>query len=81
MGSIHDTLRDDEVGGIIIGGDYIAGRLYYNDRIQSSHFYADSDGDLLVAANARLDEIKSECGRAFDDIFPNKSGWELRIYD
>ena len=32
MGNIHDVFKDDETSGIIIGGEYVCGYLYYGER-------------------------------------------------
>lgn len=81
MAGIHDALKDDDVGGSIIGGDVIVGALYYDGRNQSGNIYADSQDELELLAKEKLEEIKAECGHLFKTLYPNLSAWELRIYD
>lgn len=70
----------EEVNGIIVGGEWKTGRLFYEGRPQREQFTGDTDEDLRAKADIMLRAIKDECGQAFEMIYPN-SVWELRIFN
>lgn len=79
MSSIHDVFKDDDVRGVIIGGDYISGRLFYEDRPQGGRVYADSEEELKHILRKRLEDIKLDCGDVYAAIYQKESAWSIRI--
>lgn len=79
MGSIHDVLKDDDVSGVIVGGEYFVGYLTYEGRRQGRQLYACSEGQLHDLAAQSRKEILEDCGLAAREIFPNSDAWRLRI--
>ncbi len=72
---------DDEVSGIIIGGEYgIRAALYYDGRRQGGDIFADNEEVAMAVAVERKREALKACGLAVRDIYP-LDAWELRIYD
>lgn len=68
------------VDGQIIGGFHIIGHLFYEGRPQGRDLWADDEAELRVKANEAYQQIKDECGQAFEMIYP-ADAWELRIPD
>lgn len=80
MSNIHDTIKDDDVSGIIIGGDFYHGQVFYDNRPQSQILYGYTQEELTEKLNERLNEIKDECKEAFRLIYPSKL-WEFRYFN
>ena len=80
MSNIHDVFKDDDVNGVIIGGEFFTGQLFYCGRPESRRLYGYTTEELRTMLEGRLDEIKNECKAAFDLIYPKK-GWEFRFYE
>lgn len=79
MGCIHNVLKDDDVNGVIIGGECAAGCLTYEGRRQGKQLYAGSEGDLHDMAAQYRQEILDGCGLAAREIYPDSDAWRLRI--
>lgn len=79
MGSIHDVLKDDDVRGVIVGGEYFVGCLTYEGRRQGRQLYAASEGQLHALAAQSRKKILEDCGPAARDIYPNSEAWRTRI--
>lgn len=79
MGGIHDALKDDDVNGVIIGGECIVGYLTYEGRRQGKQLYAGSEGHLHAMATQYREEIIESCGMAAREIYPDSDAWCLRI--
>lgn len=80
--SFHDTVAYTEhVDGVIVGGDCLRGDLFYHGRQQGRSFYGATAAELTDRANAFIEERRVECGEAFALIWPDRSGWSLRIRD
>jgi len=76
---IMNTWYEEEVNGYIVGKCVVTGTLRYEGRQQGNPLFSESDDQLLSDANALLADIKRQCGRAFELIYP-KDAWELRIH-
>ena len=84
INAFQRTLRsyEDEVRGVIVGGDHIIGRLHYDGRPQGQQFAGRSDAEVIEKGKSLLSEINKECGKAYQMIYPNAAtAWEIRIYD
>ena len=77
---INGLSGQEEVNGIIIGGDYISGRLFYSDRPQGPTFYGNSDKEVSTQANEHKSKLAVDYGEAFRHIYPNHD-WTIRIYE
>jgi hypothetical protein len=60
---------DVDLRGQIIGGDYLAGGLYFQGRKQGSTLYAKSESGIASMAAATLEEMQIEMGEAFSLIY------------
>ena len=69
----------DDIGGIMIGGDYWNWQLYYEGRPQSQRYPADGEKEAIEAGKVEYEKIKVECGKVFDDIY-RFDKWEIRIW-
>jgi hypothetical protein len=70
----------DDVRGVIIGGDYVSWRLYYDDRPQGGTEYADSEEEAVSAGRLLCSRLKREfCGWPCY-LYPDNSKWEVRVY-
>lgn len=78
MANIHDVIKDEEANGQIVGRFLSVGYLAYDGRMQRQKIYADSEEELRLKAEGVLASIKSDCGQAFNDIFP-KDDWRLIV--
>lgn len=79
MGNIHDVFKDDDVTGIIIGGEYLLGFLTYDGRKQGRQIYAESHAALIKLAEEQKAEILKDCGIVARDIYPKDDAWRLVI--
>jgi hypothetical protein len=70
----------DSVNGIIIGGEFFCGRLFYEDRPQGPMIYGDNDSEIRTQASQYLAKLKTDCNEAFRYIYPNNS-WTVKFYD
>ena len=70
----------DETNGTVIGDISVTGQLYYQDKPQGQSFHASNEYALLRLADARIEQFRTDCGSMFDYIYPDKSGWSMRIY-
>jgi len=67
----------DDVNGIIVGGNELHGRIFYDNRQQGNDLYADSENELKTIANDKIESLKKEyAGICYCD----GKEWELRIY-
>jgi hypothetical protein len=71
----------DQPNGIIIGGDFYTGRLYYGDRPQGGKFYADTEAELIAQARQQKHQIIRDNHMPGVNIYPDDSQWQLRIYN
>jgi hypothetical protein len=71
----------DIVRGTVIGPIEMQGQLFYEGKPQGGTFQGETDQELKREAGRRKNAIRRDCGRAFEIIFPNLGGWELRIWD
>ena len=81
MSNIHDVFKDEEVNGVIVGGEYVCGYLYYGDKqANAKQLYAENDTILKEKA----EELKTKMLEDNKDIkhwlFPDDSAWNLRIH-
>lgn len=72
-------MHTDETRGVIIGGDYHAGRLFYDGRSQGAVVTGDSETEVETALRAQYEVLKAEMGEVFALIYPGDC-WEVRIY-
>ena len=73
------TVGDEDVNGIIIGGEYESGRLFYAGRPQSQRVWENTVKKVIEKLNTRGQEIKAECGPAYKLIYPDNNAWEIRL--
>jgi chloramphenicol 3-O-phosphotransferase len=78
MGSIHDAAKEDDVSGVIVGGDYLVGILTYQGRQQGRQLYAANGGELFEKAFHLKREILADCGDAAHLIYETNE-WQLKI--
>lgn len=71
----------EEVNGIIIGGNDPVGQLFYEGRAQGPSFNGDNDPDLQAIGEYHYNKIKEDCKAVFYSIYPNKAGWEIRMFN
>lgn len=71
--------RQDNVSGVIIGGNYIAWRLFYDGRPQGGKQYTDDDATALAQASARIDELKATYAGYPCYLYPSDL-WEVRLW-
>lgn len=71
----------DDVNGIVIGGDYVAWRIAYNDVPQSQKDYAINDGDAIEAGKALVAKLKVECCGYPHYLYPDSTKWTVQIYE
>lgn len=73
---------DDDVRGVIIGGDFLTGRVFYDGREQRYQaFYADTEEELIAQAREFVEEMKAKFKDSPCYLYPDDSKWELRIYN
>lgn len=70
----------DDVNGVIVGGDFICGQLFYDGRPQTQKFYADSEDELIEMARAKKREF-IESVEGVLGVYEDDSLWQLRIYE
>lgn len=70
----------EAVGGVVIGGEYFTGGLYYCGQKCGNTIYAATEDAVVEKGRERLEDIKNECGAAYSMIYPEKNSWEVRIY-
>ena len=81
MGNIHDVFKDDETNGIIVGGNYACGYLYYGERkALYRQLWADSEGELQQKAKEEKQRLLDENREIARELWPDASLWNLRIY-
>jgi len=74
-------MRDDDVNGVIVGGDFKSGALYYNGRMQGQPVHENSEELLIKRLTDDMRRMIADCGAAVDHIYPSNDAWEIRIYD
>ena len=80
MGNIHDVFKDDETNGIIVGGDYVCGYLYYGERkALYRQLWADSETELQQKAKEEKQRLLDENREIARELWPDASLWNLRI--
>lgn len=72
--------RQDNVSGVVIGGQYVGWQVVYDDRPQGGKDYADTEDEAMAAALAKVEELKVEfCGPPCY-LYQNASLWRIRIW-
>ena len=66
---------DDDVNGQIIGGDYGQCWVTYQRRKQGPIMYPENEAEAYKFCQSIIDDIKKDCGRVFDEIYPDKKAW------
>ena len=74
-------MSDDDVNGVIVGGDFKSGALYYEGRIQGQVVHEDTEEVLIRRLTDDIRRRIADCGAAVDYIYPDSNAWEIRIYD
>lgn len=76
------SIRNDieETGGIIIGGEYVIWKLFYDGRQQTNGEPADNDSEAIAAAKAKRDELRNKFKGFPCYLFPDDEKWEVRIW-
>lgn len=70
----------DEPRGIIIGGEYYTGKIFYDNRCQTYNpIYADTQEELIIKAEEIVNNLKKE--NCPIGLYPDNSKWELRVYE
>jgi len=70
----------DEPQGIIIGGNYETGQLFYDGQPQGGKFTADTQTELLKIAKIRKTELIKEYGGYPCFCYQDDSKWEMRSW-
>lgn len=65
--------------GIIIGGDYVVGQLYFDGRPQGGKMYAPSEEELMECARHCKASLMQEFAGSPCYLYQGDK-WELRIY-
>jgi hypothetical protein len=78
MANIHDVFKEDDVNGVIVGGNYICAKLSYEGRQQGRQIYAvDADAARAEAVNLKK-EIIAELGASLaKEIYPCDESWKI----
>ena len=78
MANIHDVFKEDDVNGVIVGGNYICAKLCYKGRQQGRQIYAiDADAALAEAASLKK-ELVNELGLFLSkEIYPCDESWKI----
>ena len=72
--------RQDDVRGVVIGGDYVGWQVMYEDRPQSGKYYASTAEDAKAAGRERIADLKSvNCG-APCYLYPDPTLWTIRLW-
>lgn len=61
---------DDEVNGVIVGGDFGMCWVTYDGRKQGKTCYPRNEAEAYSMCNEIKDRINRECWQVFKDIFP-----------
>lgn len=80
MPNIHDPFKDEDVNGVIIGGNYVCGKLEYDGRQQGGQLYAENHEKLKLLASLTRRNIERDLGFMFKEIYPDNSKWMLVYY-
>ncbi|EKU96660.1 hypothetical protein Lepto7375DRAFT_7424 [Leptolyngbya sp. PCC 7375] len=78
---ILETLFEESVNGVIIGGSVMCGQIYSLKTGNSfkGYIYGESVESLQTQANGLIDQEKASCGDClFKEIYP--LGFELRVF-
>ena len=80
MTNIHDVFKDEEVNGVIIGGDFVCGHLYYGDKRASyKQLYASSDAELKQKAKQLKNQMLEDNKDIRHWLFPDDNAWSVKI--
>ena len=78
MANIHDVFKEDDVSGVIVGGNFICAKLCYESRQQGSQIYADDvAGALGKAANLKKELIADLGSDLAKEIYPSDESWKI----
>ena len=83
---MHGTHKGiEEVNGVIIGGEYFTGAIYYDGRVQNQYISGDTEQELIKNAKDWVSKQKEDITRfglqLKDSCYPDNAKWELRIFD
>ena len=71
----------EEVRGMIIGGDYVGWRVYYDGSPQMfAKQYADTEALAIEEGTAYIQSLKDTCCGHPLYLYPDTTKWEIRIY-
>jgi len=75
----------EEANGIIIGGEYFSGAIYYDGRMQHQYISGDTEQQLIKNAKDWARKQKEDITKfglqLKDSCFSDSSKWELRIFN
>jgi hypothetical protein len=71
---------EEEVNGQIIGGDFLTGQLFYDNRPQRHPFYGNTDEELVEKAKKIKADLIAENSGFPCYLYQDDSKFELRIY-
>lgn len=69
----------DDTKAVIVGGEWFKYQLFYDGRPQSQRLHAYTEQQAEDNGKALFEQVKAECGKAFDVIYP-LNAWEVRIW-
>jgi hypothetical protein len=71
----------DETNGVVIGGDFYTGKVYYDGRcLTSFKHFAETEEELMEWARTIKHRAIEEAALTWGNLYPDDSKWELRIY-
>ena len=71
----------DVVRGTIVGGNFVAWQLFYDNRPQDQKQYSDTDDEAIARSKAIIADWRSKWGDEFNRLYPDSSKWECRIWN
>jgi hypothetical protein len=78
MPNIHDVFKDEDVSGVIVGGDFVCAKLCYEGRQQGRQIYADDVAEALGEAVNLKKELINDLGRDLaKEIYPCDDSWKI----
>lgn len=72
--------RQDNVSGVIVGGDYMGWQIFYDGRPQSQKYYADSEEEALTLAKTKIETRKQQFYGYPCYLYPDPTKWEIRLW-
>jgi hypothetical protein len=78
MANIHDVFKEEDVSGVIVGGDFICAKLCYEGRQQGGQIYANDVAGALDSAINLKKELIADLGRDLaKEIYPSDESWKI----